>query len=119
MATTPRKTQTPGAKKETATTAQTLTDDVMDAVLGKASVPEDEPQTTEPESPEDHAQPDPDPDHLPAFDLDQLLTNQVAILDNQARIEAKLDQLLQAGGIEAPKKKRWVQGKKGLELKEV
>jgi hypothetical protein len=35
MATTPRKTQTPGAKKETTTTAQTSTDDVMDAVLGK------------------------------------------------------------------------------------
>lgn len=36
MTTTPRKTQTPGAKKETTTTAQTSTDDVMDAVLGKA-----------------------------------------------------------------------------------
>lgn len=117
MATTPRKTQTPGAKKETTTTAQTSTDDVMDAVLGKASAPEDKTQTTEPESTEDQTQPD--PDDLPAFDLDQLLTNQVAILDNQARIEAKLDQLLQAGGIEAPKKKRWVQGTKGLELKEV
>ena len=117
MATTPRKTQTPGAKKETTPTAQTSTDDVMDAVLGKASTPEDETQTTEPESPKDHAQPD--PDELPALDLDQLLTNQVAMLDNQTRIEAKLDQLLKAGGIEAPKKKRWVQGKKGLELKEV
>ena len=36
MATTPRNTQTPGAKKETTTTAQTSTDDVMDAVLGKS-----------------------------------------------------------------------------------
>lgn len=44
MATTPRKTQTPGAKKETTTTAQTSTDDVMDAVLGKV----DESNTTEP-----------------------------------------------------------------------
>ena len=45
MATTPRRTtQTPGAKKETTTTAQTSTDDVMDAVLGKA----DESKTTEP-----------------------------------------------------------------------
>ncbi len=94
--TTKRTTQTPGAKKETTTTAQTSTDDVMDAVLGKASVSEGETQTTEPELPEDHAQPD--PDELPAFDLDQLL---------------------KAGGIEAPKKKRWVQGTKGLELKEV
>lgn len=118
MATTPRRTtQTPGAKKETTTTAQTSTDDVMDAVLGKASVSEDETQTTETESTEDQTQPD--PNDLPTFDLEQLLTNQVAILDNQARIEAKLDQLLKAGGIEAPKKKRWVQGTKGLELKEV
>jgi len=118
MATTPRRTtQTPGAKKETTTTAQTSTDDVMDAVLGKASAPADEIQTPEPESPKDHAQSD--PNDLPAFDLDQLLTNQVAMLDNQARIEVKLDQLLQAGGIEAPKKKRWVQGKNGLEHKEV
>ena len=41
------------------------------------------------------------------------------ILDNQKRIENKIDQLLKAGGIEAPKKKRWVQGKHGLEHKEV
>lgn len=40
------------------------------------------------------------------------------ILENQTRIEKKLDQLLAAGGIDAPKKKRWVQGKHGLELKE-
>lgn len=47
MATTPRRTtQTPGAKKETTPTAQTSTDDVMDAVLGKA----DESKTTEPTS---------------------------------------------------------------------
>ena len=45
MATTPRRaTQTPGAKKETTTTAQTSTDEVMDAVLGKA----EESKTTEP-----------------------------------------------------------------------
>jgi len=42
--TTKRATQTPGAKKETTTTAQTSTDDVMDAVLGKA----EESKTTEP-----------------------------------------------------------------------
>jgi hypothetical protein len=41
------------------------------------------------------------------------------ILENQKRIENKLDQLLKAGGIETPKKKRWVQGKNGLEHKEV
>ena len=43
MATTPRKTQTPGAKKET-TTAQTSTDDVMDAVLGKADAAKEAPE---------------------------------------------------------------------------
>ena len=35
MATTPRKTQTPGAKKETLATAQPSADDVLDSVLGK------------------------------------------------------------------------------------
>ena len=44
MATTPRKTQTPGAKKETTTTAQTSTDDVMDAVLGKADAAKEAPE---------------------------------------------------------------------------
>ncbi|HRM32376.1 MAG TPA: hypothetical protein PLH48_18205 [Acinetobacter johnsonii] len=44
MATTPRKTQTPGAKKETTTTAQTSTDDVMDAVLGKADTVKEAPE---------------------------------------------------------------------------
>lgn len=43
----------------------------------------------------------------------------VLILDNQKRIESKLDQLLKAGGIEAKKKTRWVQGKHGLEQKEI
>jgi hypothetical protein len=41
------------------------------------------------------------------------------ILENQKRIENKIDHLLKAGGIETPKKKRWVQGKNGLEHKEV
>lgn len=44
MATTPRKTQTPGAKKETTTTAQTSTDDVMDAVLGKSDAVKEAPE---------------------------------------------------------------------------
>ena len=45
MATTPRRTtQTPGAKKETTTTAQTSTDDVMDAVLGKADTVKEAPE---------------------------------------------------------------------------
>ena len=44
MATTRRTTQTPGAKKETTTTAQTSTDDVMDAVLGKADAAKEAPE---------------------------------------------------------------------------
>ena len=51
MATTPRRTtQTPGAKQETTTTAQTSTDDVMDAVLGKAEAAketQEKPKTAE------------------------------------------------------------------------
>ena len=41
------------------------------------------------------------------------------ILENQKRIEKKLDQLLKAGGIEAPKQKRFVLGKNGYEEKEI
>lgn len=41
------------------------------------------------------------------------------ILENQKRIESKLDQLLKAGGIEAKKKTRWIQGEHGLEQKEI
>ncbi len=55
MATTPRKTQTPGAKKET-TTAQTSTDDVMDAVLGK-SKESDVVEDTQPVAPVQTQQP--------------------------------------------------------------
>ena len=40
------------------------------------------------------------------------------ILEGQKRIEKKLDALLKAGKVEAPKKQRWVQGKHGFELKE-
>lgn len=40
------------------------------------------------------------------------------ILEGQKRIEKKLDALLKAGKVEAPKKLRWQQGKHGLELKE-
>src|SRR5690606_16795169 len=41
------------------------------------------------------------------------------ILENQARIEKKLDQLLKAGGVEVKKKQRWHQGKHGFELKDI
>ena len=41
------------------------------------------------------------------------------ILEGQKRIEKKLDALMKAGKIEAPSKKRWVQGKHGLEHKDI
>lgn len=41
------------------------------------------------------------------------------VLENQKRIERKLDQLLKAGGVEAPKKKRFVLGESGYEEKEI
>lgn len=41
------------------------------------------------------------------------------VLENQKRLETKIDQLLKAGGVDAPKKLRWVQGKNGLEQKEI
>ena len=44
MATTPRKTQTPGAKKETLATAQPSADDVLDSVLGKPDAPAETPE---------------------------------------------------------------------------
>lgn len=111
-----RQPRTPGAKTETAevqTTAQTSTEDALDAVLGKADTPavatQEKPMTTD----------DDESNDLPAFDLDQLMVNQDEILAGQKRIENKLDQLLSSAGIEAPKKKRWVQGKNGLEHKEI
>jgi len=52
MATTPRRTQTPGAKTasktaEVQTTAPAAEDDAMDAVLGKQEAPADPPKTAE------------------------------------------------------------------------
>lgn len=41
------------------------------------------------------------------------------ILEGQKRLEKKLDQLLKASGLELKKKTRWVQGKNGLEQKEI
>ena len=117
MATTPRKTQTPGAKKETLATAQPSADDVLDSVLGKPELGKPDAPAETPEQPKTAE--DDESNDLPAFDLDQLLVNQDAILDGQKRIENKLDQLLSSAGIEASKKKRWVQGEKGLEHKEI
>ena len=94
-----RATRTPGAKEPEQTT-QEQADQALEEILNDASegalVPAEQFDAVAER----------------AEQLDQ-------ILENQKRIEKKLDQLLEAGGIEAPKQKRWVQGKNGLEHKEI
>ncbi|WP_156189020.1 hypothetical protein [Acinetobacter indicus] len=98
-----RKVQTPGAKP-----ADTTIETPVDEAPAIGSVGET------PEEQQDQSTNETSSLGAPVEDerLDQ-------ILENQKRIEGKLDQLLKAGGIEAPKKKRWVQGKNGYEQKEV
>lgn len=98
-----RKVQTPGAKP-----ADTTIETPVDEAPAVGSVGE------APEAPQDQSTNETSSLGAPVEDerLDQ-------VLENQKRIEGKLDQLLKAGGIEAPKKKRWVQGKNGYEQKEV
>lgn len=99
MATAPRKTQTPGAKAPVQEVQPELD-------TGTASEPVQE--VNQPE--QDQATPTTKEQSTDQLDR---------ILQNQIRIESKLDQLLKAGGIEAAKKQRWVEGKHGLELREV
>lgn len=98
-----RKVQTPGAKPA---------DTTIETPVDEAPVVESAGET--PEAPQDQSTNETSSLGAPVEDerLDQ-------VLENQKRIEGKLDQLLKAGGIEAPKKKRWVQGKNGYEQKEV
>lgn len=98
-----RKVQTPGAKP-----AETTIETPVDEAPAVGSVGET------PEEQQDQSTNETSSLGAPVEDerLDQ-------VLENQKRIEGKLDQLLKAGGIEAPKKKRWVQGKNGYEQKEV
>lgn len=94
-----RATRTPGAKEPEQTT-QEQADQALEEILKDASTGEVAPVEQSTAVPERVIQ------------LDQ-------IIESQKRIEKKLDQLLKAGGIEAPKHKRWVQGKNGLEHKEI
>ncbi|ENW15617.1 hypothetical protein L313_2800 [Acinetobacter haemolyticus CIP 64.3 = MTCC 9819] len=108
--TTRRQVQTPGAKaapEETKTTAEKA-----DEALAQINA-DDEKQP-------DIQEVEPDQESFPEFNhsSEAILENQEKILEGQKRIENKLDQLLSAGRISAPTKKRWVQGKKGLEYKE-
>lgn len=94
-----RATRTPGAKEPEPTT-QEQADQALEEILNDASVGA----------------------LVPAEQFDAVAERAEQldqILENQKRIEKKLDQLLKAGGIEAPKHKRWVQGKNGLEHKEI
>lgn len=98
-----RKVQTPGAKPA---------DTTIETPVDEAPVVESAGET--PEAPQDQSTNETSSLGAPVEDerLDR-------ILEGQKRIEKKLDALLKAGGIEAPKKKRWVQGKNGYEQKEV
>jgi hypothetical protein len=106
-----RKVNTPGAtpkpeeKEVTQPTTAQQTDAALESITGKGPEPQDQ-STNETSSVSEPVELVPDPR------IDQ-------ILESQARIEKKLDALLKAGKIEAPSKKRWVQGKNGLEHKEV
>lgn len=108
-----RKVSTPGATETTtpdpAPTAET------ENTTGTVSEPVAE-KTADTSTYDSAPDPTAGAENIQAFPEDPRLD---LILDNQKRIENKIDQLLKAGGIEAPKKKRWVQGKHGLEHKEV
>lgn len=94
-----RKVNTPGAKEPEQTT-QEQADQALEEILKDASTGEVAPVEQSTAVPERVIQ------------LDQ-------IIESQKRIEKKLDQLLKAGGIEAPKQKRFVLGKNGYEEKEI
>lgn len=94
-----RATRTPGAKEPEQTT-QEQADQALEEILKDASTGEVAPVEQSTAVPER------------AIQLDQ-------IIESQKRIEKKLDQLLKAGGIEAPKQKRFVLGKNGYEEKEI
>ena len=94
-----RATRTPGAKEPEQTT-QEQADQALEEILKDASTGEVAPVEQSTAVPERVIQ------------LDQ-------IIESQKRIEKKLDQLLKAGGTEAPKQKRFVLGKNGYEEKEI
>ena len=117
MATAPRRaTKVPGATTPAETTTAQNAEDALEAILGTAEIPNADAK--------DQAQTEADPPPAETevssntSDYAQLIANQQTILEGQIRIENKLDQLLKAGGVDTPKKMRWVQGKHGLEYKE-
>ena len=106
-----RKVSTPGAKTPepaVETTAQPTTAEQADAALEHITGNDPEPEAPQDQSTNETSS-------LGALVEDERLDQ---ILEGQKRIEKKLDALLKAGKVEAPKKLRWQQGKHGLELKE-
>lgn len=100
-----RKVNTPGAPEKAPTTAEQA-DAALEHITGQTSEAPQDQSTNETSSLGALVEPVEDPR------IDQILVN-------QARIEKKLDALMKAGKIEAPKKQRWHQGKHGLELKDI
>lgn len=106
-----RKVSTPGAKTPepaVETTAQPTTAEQADAALEHITGNDPAPEAPQDQSTNETSS-------LGALVEDERLDQ---ILEGQKRIEKKLDALLKAGKVEAPKKLRWQQGKHGLELKE-
>lgn len=106
-----RKVNTPGAPEKAPaadTTAQQTTAEQAEAALEHITGNDPAPEAPQDQSTNETSS-------LGALVEDERLDQ---ILEGQKRIEKKLDALLKAGKVEAPKKLRWQQGKHGLELKE-
>lgn len=106
-----RKVNTPGATEKAPaadTTAQQTTAEQAEAALEHITGNDPEPEAPQDQSTNETSS-------LGALVEDDRLDQ---ILEGQKRIEKKLDALLKAGKVGAPKKLRWQQGKHGLELKE-
>lgn len=101
-----RKVNTPGATEK-------APEPVSTAEQAEAALEHITGNDPEPEAPQDQSTNE--TSSLGALVEDERLDQ---ILEGQKRIEKKLDALLKAGKVEAPKKLRWQQGKHGLELKE-
>ena len=109
-----RQTKTPGVEtpKETTTAAQA--DAALEEILGTPNVKDADPTQNESEVAADALVP------VEQFDaVAQQAEQQEILLESILRLESKVDQLLKANGIEKPKKMKWVQGKHGMEQKEI
>lgn len=102
-----RKVNTPGATEK-------APEPVSTAEQAEAALEHITGNDPEPEAPQDQSTNE--TSSLGALVEDERLDQ---ILEGQKRIEKKLDALLKAGKVEAPSKKRWVQGKHGLEHKDI